>query len=92
MHHLHLNLVQDNVCFLSKNLYNYANYIIRQEFIQTSKDKEAGHRTHANWIHYNEIDKILLLPNFSKHEFLVKYFWLSEKFFIFLQQNCNYGI
>ncbi|ACQ51243.1 hypothetical protein [Clostridium botulinum] len=27
----------DNYCFLSKNLYNYANYNIRQIFIITSK-------------------------------------------------------
>lgn len=26
----------DRVCFLSKNLYNYSNYIVRQEFIRTS--------------------------------------------------------
>lgn len=27
----------DKMCFMSKNLYNYANYIIRQEFIRSSK-------------------------------------------------------
>ena len=27
----------DDMCFKSKNLYNYANYIIRQEFITTGK-------------------------------------------------------
>lgn len=27
----------DNLCLLSKNLYNYANYIIRQEFINNDK-------------------------------------------------------
>ena len=26
----------DELCWKSKNLYNYANYIIRQEFIETS--------------------------------------------------------
>jgi len=34
----------DNLCFKSKNLYNYANYIIRQEFINNGK-----------WIQYNEL-------------------------------------
>jgi putative transposase len=34
----------DDYCFRSKNLYNYANYIIRQEFINNGK-----------WIHYNEL-------------------------------------
>ncbi len=34
----------DNLCFKSKNLYNYANYLIRQEFINNNK-----------WIQYNEL-------------------------------------
>ena len=34
----------DAYCFKSKNLYNYANYIIRQEFINN-----------GNWIRYNEL-------------------------------------
>lgn len=34
----------DAYCFKSKNLYNYANYIIRQEFINNNK-----------WIQYNEL-------------------------------------
>ena len=38
----------DNICFLSKNLYNAANYIIRQEFINNSK--------HLN---YNAIQKLI---------------------------------
>lgn len=38
----------DEYCFKSKNLYNYANYIIRQEFINNGK-----------WIRYNELDKML---------------------------------
>lgn len=38
----------DEHCFKSKNLYNYANYIIRQEFINN-----------GNWIRYNELDKIV---------------------------------
>ena len=38
----------DEYCFKSKNLYNYANYIIRQEFINNGK-----------WIRYNDLDKIL---------------------------------
>lgn len=38
----------DEYCFKSKNLYNYANYIVRQEFINS-----------GNWIRYNELDKIV---------------------------------
>lgn len=36
--------VIDTMCFKSKNLYNFANYIIRQEFINN-----------GNWIHYNSL-------------------------------------
>lgn len=38
----------DEFCYKSKNLYNYANYIIRQEFINDGK-----------WLRYNDLDKIL---------------------------------
>ena len=42
--------VIDKICFDSKNLYNSANYIIRQKFIETSKEKESGIREHAVYI------------------------------------------
>jgi putative transposase len=38
----------DQKCWESKNLYNLANYIIRQEFFKTGK-----------WIKYKELDKIM---------------------------------
>ena len=56
-HHLFEDV--DTTSFLSKNLYNRANYIIRQEFIRTSKEKEKGNLENANWIRYNEIQKNL---------------------------------
>lgn len=37
----------DDLCFKSKNLYNYANYLIRQEFINSNR-----------WIQYNELFKL----------------------------------
>lgn len=40
--------VVDENCFFSKNLYNYANYAIRQEFINNRR-----------WIRYAELDKML---------------------------------
>jgi len=40
--------VIDENCFYSKNLYNYANYIIRQEFVKNKR-----------WIKYKELDKML---------------------------------
>lgn len=48
-----------DLCFKSKNLYNKANYIVRQEFIQTSKEKENGLRERVNWIRYNELYRLL---------------------------------
>jgi putative transposase len=37
--------IVDEYCFRSKNVYNYANYLIRQEFINNKK-----------WIRYNKLD------------------------------------
>lgn len=53
-----LFFIIDDLCWKSKNVYNYGNYIIRQEFIQTSKEKEQGLRDSANWIKYNELFKL----------------------------------
>jgi len=53
----------DNIAFLSKNLYNRANYIIRQEFINTSRQKKSGKIETAKWIRYNEIQKRLQNDN-----------------------------
>lgn len=47
--------IVDELCWKSKNVYNYGNYIIRQEFINSSKEKEQGLRENANWIRYNEL-------------------------------------
>ncbi len=49
----------DEISFLSKNLYNRANYVVRQEFISTSKQKEEGKVSNANWIRYNQLQKQL---------------------------------
>lgn len=38
----------DDFCFKSKNLYNFANYQIRQKFCQDKK-----------YLNYNDIDKLL---------------------------------
>lgn len=38
----------DNFCYMSKNLYNHANYVVRQEFIKN-----------GNWIKYGQLDKLL---------------------------------
>lgn len=38
----------DELSFASKNLYNYGNYLIRQEFIKEN-----------NWVRYNELHKLL---------------------------------
>lgn len=38
----------DSFCFNAKNLYNHANYLIRQEFV-----------SNGNWLRYTDLDKIL---------------------------------
>jgi putative transposase len=53
----------DHLSFLSKNLYNKGNYIIRQEFIKTSKEVEKGKRKNAKWIRYHELQKMLQNSN-----------------------------
>lgn len=45
----------DDYCLKSKNMYNYGNYIIRQRFIETSKEKEQGLRENAEWIRWVEL-------------------------------------
>lgn len=47
--------IVDDLCWKSKNVYNYGNYIVRQEFIRTSKEKENGLRDSANWIGYYQL-------------------------------------
>jgi putative transposase len=49
----------DNLCFLGKNLYNRANFIVRQTFIETSKLKEEGKCDHAIYFGYYDLKKIL---------------------------------
>ena len=53
----------DQLCFLSKNLYNRANYIVRQEFIITSKLKESGLTETANYLNYNTVNKLMIQSN-----------------------------
>lgn len=45
----------DNLCFLSKNLYNVANYVVRQKFISTKK-----------YINFSSLDKVL---NCNNHDY-----------------------
>jgi len=48
-HIIRSDLNLDSLCFKAENLYNRANYAVRQTFISTSKKKEAGLREHADW-------------------------------------------
>ena len=49
----------DELCSNSKSIYNMANYLVRQEFIRTSRLKEDGQVSNATWIRWNELDKKL---------------------------------
>jgi putative transposase len=58
----------DDLCFKSKNLYNKANYVVRQKFIETSKEVEEGKRKHAEWVRYNDLDRIAKQENWSEYK------------------------
>jgi putative transposase len=58
----------DRVCFLSKNLYNYSNYIVRQEYIKTSKLKEQGEVEYATYLNYNAINKLHIKE--AQHDYI----------------------
>ena len=49
----------DDLSFAVKNLYNAANYIVRQEFIKTSKEKDQGARDVAHYINFYELDPMM---------------------------------
>ena len=57
--HAHFDEV-DQMCFKSKNLYNYANYLVRQMFINSTKQKEIGEVDHATYLGYQDIRRLVL--------------------------------
>lgn len=63
----------DGLSFKAKNLYKYANYIVRQEFITTTREKEQGLRDHANYLNYYAINRKLI----DDHQF--DYYQLPAK-------------
>ena len=48
----------DKLAFATKNLYNKANYVVRQTFFQTSKEVLEGLRERAIWVRFPELDKL----------------------------------
>ncbi|MCP4351793.1 MAG: IS200/IS605 family element transposase accessory protein TnpB [Desulfobacterales bacterium] len=66
-HQIRNDEAADRICFKSKNLYNRANYVVRQRFIETSKEKESGKREHSEWIRYNELDRICKKDNWPEY-------------------------
>src|SRR3990172_5460517 len=75
----------DAISFLSKNLYNRANYIIRQEFIGTTKEKEQGKREKANWLRYYEIQH--QLQNSSDADYIALPRKISQQVLMQLDKN-----
>lgn len=53
----------DNLCWESKNVYNSILYMVRQEFIRTSKLKEEGKMEHAIWIRWPEAYHLIKLQD-----------------------------
>ena len=75
----------DLLCFKSKNLYNYANYVVRQEFINTSKEKELGLREDANWIQYFALNRMLIdSKQFDMYQLPIK---VSNQTLMLLDKN-----
>lgn len=50
----------DELCFKSKNLYNYALYLIKQEINKTIEEKENGLRENIHYLNYYDINKIMI--------------------------------
>lgn len=66
-HQIKINKAVDQLCFKCKNLYNKANFVVRQRFIETSKEVEQGKKEHAEWIRYNELDKLCKQEDWSEY-------------------------
>ena len=71
-HQIKNNKAIDQLCFKCKNLYNKANFVVRQRFIETSKEVEQGKKEHAEWIRYNELDKLCKQENWTEYRDLAR--------------------
>lgn len=58
----------DSLSFKAKNLYNKANYVVRQTFFQTSKEVEEGSREHTKWVRYLELDKLAKQEQWEEYQ------------------------
>lgn len=77
----------DSLCFKSKNLYNYANYIVMNEFKTSSKNKELGLVENANYLNYNKINRMLIdEKQFDMYELPIK---VSNQTLMKLDNNWN---
>lgn len=48
----------DIISFACKNLYNKANYVVRQTFIESSKLVEIGKTIYAEWVRFYDLDRL----------------------------------
>lgn len=60
----------DELSFAAKNLYNKANYVVRQEFISSRKLVAEGKIEYANWIRYQELDKLAKTESWPEYRSL----------------------
>ena len=77
------NKQMDNLCFLSKNLYNYCNYLIRQEFINNHKlfDNMSGKLAKENQIDFRA------LPSNTSQQIIRTLFKNWKSFFRTIKTN-----
>jgi len=82
--HVHFEEI-DRLCFLSKNLYNAANYRIRQLFIDSGKEKLEGKREHALWLRYSDLQK--QLQNEKQSDYTALPAKVSQQVLMLLDKN-----
>jgi putative transposase len=58
----------DTLAFATKNLYNKANYVVRQIFFESSKLVEIGEANHTEWIGYFKLDKLARQENWEEYK------------------------
>ena len=75
----------DKLAFATKNLYNKANYIVRQTFFDSSKMVEIGEAEHARWVRYLELDRLAKQEEWEEYRELPAA--TSQQTLILLEKN-----
>ena len=82
-HFIKNNKILDELSFCSKNLYNQALYRVRQKFITSSKENEAGLIDNATYLNYYDIEKEMS----QIEEYKILYAQTKQQILILLDKN-----